>query len=1535
MDLLAMIGKALVPKVLSALKDRGARWLALNRAIQGRDLAREGSLKNLVQVELIKLFKSSVLPPELKGSTFLEWALAEATLDRLIKVLIAESGAIPVLGQQARAELARSYEQTTGEAFQLATGRVDVLVALIYGQFDATDSSKRAFMRAIGQWNAAQIQVLISPDLLPFPQDKDLERLKVVSEKLAEAGRAIWKMPMFVAPLALEMFEDGDSDAEIHHPITIEQLIETIEAGSNIVLSGDGGIGKTTLLLQLASVTGRRTGLYSDAATWARSGLSLLDYLANTPHAQAIGITSADLIRLAKDGFLAVLINGWNEIPAENKRYCHDDIAHLITAAPALAVVVTSRTSHDTATLPSPKSIAVQGLSWKGLSAVVRAELNRGAADVLLESLTRDVRLRHAARSPLILRGLIAQAQKKEVTSTNTYDLLSAVVMAFESDKKRELMLREAPLFGRHALYLEEIACNLNEHGTTTLSRDQVLATIGRAAKRLVEKDLLGTPPQPLDILDHLASYHVLHVQNDLVRFSHQRFQEYFAASRVLQTINGVEESARLLSDAVNRPVWADSLELVAEKLKGSDDSCSGRACLVRAAEAIDVTYACDLAGQCAFIESDDRTLYGRLVSRVNELSSSSLTEVQDLAIACQIASRMPIFADRLWSLFESDDRHTRLNVHRVSGTRVSLKQLGPDAEMRISAWPSDRRAELLHEIAVNSENYDFIVRMAVTDPAPEVRVAAISSLSWGYPISMAAINAWRSAPLEVQTAHELLSYIDYALEQDIASDLIRSALKEIAASEISDETRLQLVLICPEDLDAAAVDAALLSLGSVTNKRRADALISIAQTHALDRLSALALDLVARQGTPEWVGEFLRNSPREMQEAAFERAWNVLQAREVQHLRLHIIGPLSTSQQTRRSLESWLHHCLDWRGKRLSDAEMNWGREIRGLLKYAPGLDLLDAVMDRSVDASYEESVELAQILLNRITWEDEHESMSAIWSMTSEQFKRFFDLLKEKNKEDQDSQDALFVFLACIASHIEPMEFGDLILVALRRQLDAWTVFRSLMDEWRGASGLQRPSNPIYGNNVISALVRWGMDSLLGVVRLMSHQSASELIPQAIARIAGIPWVNARGIGKFGTTTTSIQEGCHRRGISRALQQPSDADQPATDAAAKELATLLNTALDYHLVEREENPGWNARQAAHQIGTLAGSLANIPSAEGLSAVTRALSKDFLDIYRFVGVIESLVRQGWIFSDVSIVREFEALYDRETQPEWVDESTRHILGKASQLMLLVEPTTLLKVPCSHYLSQWQRFSHPSEVMRGLSELGTDQAWFSLIELGKELSSKGQSLGGLSYAISSMLSSAHFSEFVDLVADGRLFLWCSEQETRMHVAPAVANVVKSNPEQLTLLIDVCRRRASDAADALLSETLRILNVEEACLVDVGLEALDSGRVGHAHTPAYSLLMSMFTRKIPLDKSLSEISPKACNTLRQQLYLRARKGGEIGMASQRILAALECMRREDERPADEPRHPGASDGVPWTNVFLADASPDSVMPSYES
>jgi hypothetical protein len=1513
-------------KLLKRAREKYARYRASENAIRGEDLVGKASLHYLVKEQLEKLAASDNLPAGLQSDEFRTWLQQGDNVELFVEVLIARAGSRSEMSRQAEGRLAFNYEGITGETRKLAPGRVALAVSHVYGQLHATEGGRQALQLALEQWTAAQVFRLGHPEPRESPSDADVVRVKAMAAPLLEAGKRSWKMPRFVAPLTLEAHLQQDNHEP--RPTSASEILSAIEAGGSFVLFGAGGIGKTTFMLELSTscmIAGRRIPLFVDAAVWARTNLGLLEHLSSLPSARASGVTSAGLAELAAAGHLVIMLNGWNEIPASSKLVCRDGLIQLTVAAQALSVVVVSRTLGDTPSLPNSKQIEVRGLTWQGQSSVIRAELGNESAAPLLDLLAKNMRLRHAARSPLILRGLLAQARKGTMAYSSVFDLLGASVQAFEEDDQRRLVLSVGPVDGHQRAYLEELACLLTQRLATNCYRDDALQAIHSTATKLAQRRLISAPPPLAAVLDVLVSHHLLHLEDDLVRFAHQRFQEYFGAIRLLRECTEDAVPATLLRTAVNQPGWDESIALVADKLKGRGAPADARVRMIKAAAAVDVGLACDLAGICAFGNTDDSELHHHLVARVNELAASPLEQVRDLAVACQIASGLPAFAERLWQLLESEDRQTRLHTYRLSGFAISLAQLGADADKRVAAWPSDRRVEFLHEIADNPDNYEFLVRLARSEPDASVRAAAISALFWHFPASDAPLKAWLNAPVEVQTERNVMSYVQQALEEGYANDAVRERLRSIAVSDASDDARLALALAFPNEVGPRALDLVFERLRSSERYRDDAPLVAIAGTHAPKRLLDLAHELALQSRVvPDWVAEYLRNGPVGVTTDVFERAWNALQGEAFRNLSGEVLGPLANRSQTERNVALWLQYAGAARGT-LTDVDHERQRYLADLLAHAPGGDLLSVVMQRGQTASYNEAAELVHLVLRRIGIEGGSARASNRWLPTVDDVQKLVVLFADKVETAEIPQDRIRVYLCSIASHVAPVEFGSFLLETCRRHLEAWSIFREKVHKWSKSEASPRPANPYLGQYLASALSKWGPDALPSLLELMSYPSAMEFLPEAIARIVDLPWASKRE-RLLNSVSTDIKEGNLRRRLGRDFRQPEDTYQRWTNEAAKALGQKLSELVKAYEEKKSTDQNWNAREAEYRVGRLAVAVASIPSANVVEPVHRALTSGLMDIYGTVGTLRGLVRQGLYISDAAVVRQLEALHEQSANAKWHDESARYVMSDLSELLFCVVPTSLLSKPTGYYLRQWRRFSYPGEIIRRLSAMESEAAWPALLDLGRELRGKGQLPEEYASALVSTLTPSHLSEFLALVADGTLFNWCRNVWALERLAPRVAAVLSETTGQVAAFVNACQQAQSPLADALASEVLSRIKGSERARLSYLLEALDAGRAILPNMPAYRMLQGMFTLKAPIDEAQYEVSPKASNELRVQLYARARGVGATADACRRLLASIECTRREMGRPDDEPRHPAPEERLPWTDALLGSQGP---------
>ena len=291
--------------------------------MQGEDLVNQGTLRGLVQKELEKLAASDNIPSGLQSDECRNWFRHSDNVGPFIEVLIARAGDRPELSQRAEERLASEYERITGETRKLAAGPIALTVSHVYGQLTATTAGKQALQLAF-----AQNSVHLTPDSHQFPSDADLDRVRAMAATLLEAGKRSWKMPRFVAPLTLTAHEKQSGQEP--RPTTATELSAVIKTGGHLILFGEGGIGKTTFLLDLSTTCikdGHRIPLYVDAAVWAKTNVSLFEYLASRPSAQGNGVTSAELTTLAKAGHLVIMLNGsygggFGLVPALTGRGC-------------------------------------------------------------------------------------------------------------------------------------------------------------------------------------------------------------------------------------------------------------------------------------------------------------------------------------------------------------------------------------------------------------------------------------------------------------------------------------------------------------------------------------------------------------------------------------------------------------------------------------------------------------------------------------------------------------------------------------------------------------------------------------------------------------------------------------------------------------------------------------------------------------------------------------------------------------------------------------------------------------------------------------------------------------------------------------------------------------------------------------------------------------------------------------------------------------------------------------------------------------
>jgi Domain of unknown function (DUF4062) len=1360
--------------------------------------------------------------------------------------------------------------------------------------------------------------------LSPFPTIDDLERVRNMALALLTEATHRSRTPSFVAPLRLvPLVEDGGESGPAE--IAVSAIIAGLAENQSFLLIGDGGIGKTTLMQSIASAClaakARRIPLYIDAPVWARSGRTIPEYIASTLSAQRNGVTASEIAKLAEVGQLALLVNGWNEIAADLRTSCLDGLSPLTTGAAAVPALISSRSLHDSPDLPDARSIEVQGLRWPAQRSIVQAELPADSAGRLLGTLSTNNALRLAARNPLILRGLIAQSRQGE-TIGPIFDVLGAIVREFESDPQRMAALRAGPVHDRHREYLTDLAAHLTDSATTESDKDGVLAVLRGTAIRLEERRILAPGTAPADVLAVLCSQHLLQSTGDVVRFAHQRFQEYFAASPLLADLTGQVtcDSARL-ARALNAPAWDDAADLAAEKLAASPSSAA-RVRLVATALRLDLGRACELAGRCGLSSADDATLRARIIALVDRLGVSQDRHIVRLATQYRLLSRFPEFSEQIWSLLENDSQQTRLSTHRLVQEGITLRQLGgPEAALRFSRWPPARRAEFMHEIASNVENYDQVRSLAFEESDTTVRAVTIQALFWNYPASRDPVDAWLAAPKEVQADAQLLSWIEDAIEEASLGAAVRAALQKLVDSELPENVRLRLVAIL-RDGAASHSEAILRYLQTAEGPTADQRLIELVGSAAPQRLREVAFERALRDTyPPEWVSEVLRGVPSDRNAEEFERSWSSVGPDTTNLPSATGLAALVNRPQAVRVVEGYLDSLRHLPNATKSPTALNWQMWLRRVLCHVSGDDLLEAVVTLGVDASYEDASELLRLLATRMALDGDRLDGAVRWTPRPEAMRRLIATFSGKAEGVRIHQDTIFVLLSAMAGAIRLPEAEGMLLEAFRRQLDGWTQYDEAMRAWRRKPDPHsRPTNPHMANPLQGAAFRFGPGIVPGLVALLDHPQAAHTIPGAIVRALSAPYEGA-GPGLHRTVADDIVEGERRRQAGVAFLQPTTLYQAITDAAAKALAQKLTSVLDETIAQKAAEPEFNERQVTYRVQSLAALVALIPSQTIVPPVVRALTSGFIDEYRMLDATRALIRQGLRLSDPNLVAALEGQIERSTSG-WRSHNENYVVAGLAQLTFVVEPPASLARSRDHYTSVWEKYSYHGDVARSLARMSSDIAWETLLSITRQSIANGQPSEELLVSLGSMITRDRLAPFLELLRSDCLKSW------RPHVSISPDAVVKKIAAAISgdataqrSLAQLCIFAASFAADALGLTVLAAEGSENSAFMELASAALEAGRLGAPNSPTWQVFYDLFARGSALEREGQRYhTPTAHHRLREAIYDCAAGDGDIANACRRLLAAIEGERIATGRPGDEIRHPRPTAQQPWTDVL---------------
>ena len=341
--------------------------------------------------------------------------------------------------------------------------------------------------------------------------------------------------------------------------------------------------------------------------------------------------------------------------------------------------------------------------------------------------------MRELVSIPLYLNALLRSTPGASFPRTKEEVLRLFVTQHEQSPEKAEILRKE--LHGFHDDMLIGLALEANRTANTVLSDTNARHVISGIEAGLSANGQLTTQPQPVIVLDVLVNGHVL-VRSSSgggISFQHQQFQEWYASREVERLMsrgaNGdANARTKLCVDILNWPTWEESVLFASERL-----SRDGEAGVRAVAAAIRDTLAIDpmLAAEMIFRSAPE--VWPEISAQVIRLATRwHAAGRPDRAARFMMMTGRPEFANQIWALIENSDNQVYLAALRAP-PRFRTSVLGADAEARLAALSDEARPYVVAEIASNSgfDGMELAVRVAKADPRAAVVVEVLQALQF------------------------------------------------------------------------------------------------------------------------------------------------------------------------------------------------------------------------------------------------------------------------------------------------------------------------------------------------------------------------------------------------------------------------------------------------------------------------------------------------------------------------------------------------------------------------------------------------------------------------------------------------------------------------------------------------------------------------------------------------------------------------------------------------------------------------------------
>lgn len=510
--------------------------------------------------------------------------------------------------------------------------------------------------------------------------------------------------------------------------LDIAAVTALIEEQRRITVVGEPGAGKSMALVQLAASILESEGgpvpILCSLPAAAAAGVGILDFVAQ--RTAFLDVPRTELARLVDADLVVLLLDGWNELAADQRSKALADISALTRDSPGLRIFVTTRAG-TSSPLPSGPRLQVRPFDRRRQELAAVAQMGEAGREVFVRARAVPA-LRPLMATPILLRSIIARGAQGKLPRGREAAIAGLVETSVGDDLRAERL--RSSLRGNHVALLDALAWRMSELEVTWLSREEAIRTFAPMLISLARDGLIAQTPA-VDALELLLSIHLLVADEDGpgsdVRFQHQLIQEWFASHLLDQILlaTACEPGRNRLDRLIDRPSWSVAFQLSADRLSTEPAAATALGVLIVRTTGIAPILAAEIARSAG--EGAWATIAPEVVAFARRWSKLD----PDRAAFFMLVSGRPEFAYDMWAMAR-DKAEIVMSLMRQS-QGVTFEGLHPTWRENFPSLPNETRRVLVADLIEEgtAEALALAVESATADADEGVIATAVDYLSF------------------------------------------------------------------------------------------------------------------------------------------------------------------------------------------------------------------------------------------------------------------------------------------------------------------------------------------------------------------------------------------------------------------------------------------------------------------------------------------------------------------------------------------------------------------------------------------------------------------------------------------------------------------------------------------------------------------------------------------------------------------------------------------------------------------------------------